>query len=390
MASIQARHSRSCTFQGSWTTLAEASNGCTCPRGPTYHVFAWEGGRLHKVRVGRNRRDALRALNKIGHEVDEGSYRPQQNIRFEVWADGWLDSLERKQTTIDSYRSTVAYAKEVLGKKTVRHITPTDVGRFNAHLRDQVVRAPDVKMSASTRAKHLRVLGACLSSAIQHGYAVVNPVSLLPRSEKPRPAAKESAYFENDELPRLFAELSHGLFKVLCEVALKTGMREGELLALTWSDVDLAAAVIRVRRSVTSGHVSPPKNHERRDVDITPDLVDALGVWWGECGRPPDDTLVFPGDRGYLAPSTILRELYPAMERAEIPREGPTGEKRTFHSFRHTFAKRAMEAGTQITWLSRHLGHSALQVTTDVYGHWERAERRRQVALLTRVHSGKI
>jgi integrase len=70
------------------------------------------------------------------------------------------------------------------------------------------------------------------------------------------------------------------------------------------------------------------------------------------------------------------------MERAGVPRVGPTGELRTFHSLRHTFAKRALENGRQITWLSRHLGHSSLNVTTEVYGHWERAERRREAAMM--------
>jgi integrase len=79
----------------------------------------------------------------------------------------------------------------------------------------------------------------------------------------------------------------------------------------------------------------------------------------------------------FLSPTVLLRrQLYPAMVSAEIPRVGPTQEKRTFHSFRHTFAKRALESGAQITWLSRHLGHSSLKVTTDIYGHWERAERK--------------
>jgi integrase len=68
------------------------------------------------------------------------------------------------------------------------------------------------------------------------------------------------------------------------------------------------------------------------------------------------------------------------MRRAGVPRAGPTQERRTFHSFRHTFAKRALETGAQTTWLSRHLGHSSLKVTTDIYGHWERAERKRQAA----------
>src|SRR5207244_7981187 len=97
------------------------------------------------------------------------------------------------------------------------------------------------------------------------------------------------------------------------------------------------------------------------------------------------EDLVFPGTggQGFLSPTVVLRRhLYPAMTSAEVPRVGPTQEKRTFHSFRHTFAKRALESGAQITWLSRHLGHSSLKVTTDIYGHFERAERRVQAARL--------
>ena len=184
---------------------------------------------------------------------------------------------------------------------------------------------------------------------------------------KPRPERKEAAYFENDELPRLFAELAAGLYRTVCLVALKTGMRQGELLGLCWGDLDLQEAVIRVRRSYTSGTLGTPKNHERRDVDLTSEVVELLGSWWGECGGPAEETLVFPGatKSGYVSSSSLLGELYGAMERAGVPRVGPTGEKRTFHSFRHTYAKRALETGAQITWLSRHLGHSSLAVTTD-------------------------
>jgi integrase len=158
--------------------------------------------------------------------------------------------------------------------------------------------------------------------------------------------------------------------------ALKTGMRQGELVALTWADVDLTAAVARVRRTFTDGIVHEPKNHERRDVDLTPEVVDLLGAWWGELGSPDDDRLVFPGDGrdGYLVNGTILkRELYPAMERAGVARVGPTGEKRTFHSLRHTFARVTLEHGAELTWLSPHLGHSSTAVTDGVYGHWSLA-----------------
>jgi integrase len=125
-----------------------------------------------------------------------------------------------------------------------------------------------------------------------------------------------------------------------------------------------------------------PKNRERRDVDLISDVVDLLTDWRNTWGCSIED-LVFAGENGnrFLSPTVVLRRhLYPAMAAAEIRRAGPTLEKRTFHSFRHTFAKRALESGAQITWLSRHLGHSSLKVTTDIYGHWERAERKIQAA----------
>src|SRR5262249_59116208 len=118
----------------------------------------------------------------------------------------------------------------------------------------------------------------------------------------------------------------------------------------------------------------------RRDVDLIAAVVELLSSLRN--GGPNDD-LVFPGTNGYgfLSPTFVVRRhLYPAMTSAQIQRVGPTQENRTFHSFRHTFAKRALESGAQITWLSRHLGHSSLKVTTDIYGHWERAERKLQVA----------
>ena len=165
-------------------------------------------------------------------------------------------------------------------------------------------------------------------------------------------------------------------------------MRQGELLALTWGDVDLVHSVIHVRRTYTDGNLGSPKNHEKREVFVTEEIVDMLGSWWGECGKPTDEKLVLPGETttGYLSPQVILRrELYPAMKTAGIPRVGPTGEKRTFHSLRHTFARIAIEHNRPIFWLSKHLGHSTLDVTSNVYGHFEKATRRREAEAMAGV-----
>jgi integrase len=375
MASLQAKHSQRCALGRAWTPFEEALSGCTCREGPFYYVVVRVGDDAHKEAVGRDRHEAEIALHRLEAAVEEGDYRPRPTIGFIDWADRWLTTLERKPSTVGSYRSTIVHAKEAFGSQRVRRIGAEDIARFNLMLRER-------GCSPSTRAKHLRVLGACLQAAVFYRFADSNPVRELPPAQRPRPERKEAAYFENLELPRLFAHLQSDPYRTLCLVALKTGMRQGELLALRWADVDLEQAVIRVRSSYTGGVVGTPKNRERRDVDLISDVVDLLTSWRDKHGCSIVD-LVFPGDNGspFLSPTVVLRRhLYPAMAAAGIQRAGPTLEKRTFHSFRHTFAKRALESGAQITWLSRHLGHSSLKVTTDIYGHWERAERKIQAA----------
>jgi Phage integrase SAM-like domain len=191
MASLHARHSRSCPLDGKWT--APDADGCTCS--PSYYVAARDDdGKLVRERVGRNKRDAERARDKIAVQVDEGAYVPQKNIAFNEWGARWLESLERKQTTVNDYRSTIKYATDLLGSKPVRRIGTENIARFNQMLSETQVRQPGgkpVPLSASTRAKHLRVLGACLNSAVSHKYAASNPIKSLPKSEKPRPQRKE-------------------------------------------------------------------------------------------------------------------------------------------------------------------------------------------------------
>ena len=71
------------------------------------------------------------------------------------------------------------------------------------------------------------------------------------------------------------------------------------------------------------------------------------------------------------------------MEAAGVPRKlEEIEESRVLHSFRHTYAKKVLEAGAPIMWLMKQLGHSSIQVTVDRYGHFERSEKNRIAAML--------
>jgi Phage integrase SAM-like domain len=220
MASLQANHSPRCALARAWTPFDQAKEGCTCPDGPFYYVVVRIGEHAHKEAVGRDRQQAEIALHRMAAAIEDGAYRPRPTIGFVDWGDRWLSSLERKPSTIGSYRSTIAHAKEAFGSQRVRRIGAEDIARFNEILRER-------GCSPSTRAKHLRVLGACLQAAVFYRYADTNAVRELPPAQRPRPDRKEAAYFENDELPRLFAHLRSEPFRTLCLVALKTGMRQG-------------------------------------------------------------------------------------------------------------------------------------------------------------------
>jgi len=149
MASLQAKHSRRCALTRPWTPFDQALSGCTCPEGPFYYVVVREGEHVHKEAVGRNRQQAEIALHNVAEAVDDGRYRPRPTIGFVEWADRWLGALERKPSTVGSYRSTIAHAKQTFGGQRVRRIGAEDIARFNGDLRER-------GCSPSTRAKHLR------------------------------------------------------------------------------------------------------------------------------------------------------------------------------------------------------------------------------------------
>jgi integrase len=427
MASLQARHSRSCALRRPWTTSAEATTerGCTCR--PLYHIVqrdevtcagrngcngrgvtpdgtkhercAGTGRYLKLVRepVGHNRRDAERALNGRNVDVDRGVYRPVADVRFDEWAEKWLAGFTGKANSGRVYATTIAYAVRVFGRTKVRDVRASDVRRFRDEIRatneartrknakGETVPAPR-ETSPATLAKHLRQLGACFEAAIAEGYATENPVRRLHKTARPRVQKQRPAYYTDAELARLWPELAERpLYLALCRLAVATGMRFGELAALRWSDVDLLNREIHVSRTFTLGiGETPPKSGEARTVDLTPQAATVLEDWYRESGG--GDGLVYEREHGgHLTNWDPLKVLYAALERAGVPRIGERGRKRDFHSFRHSFARIALESGAEITWVQKQLGHSSITLTVDTYGAWARSAEKSQAERLAGV-----
>lgn len=396
MASLQARHSRSCALGRPWTTFQDATKqkGCTCV--PLYHVVLRHGGQLVREPVGHNRKEAERALDARRGDVARRTYKVISDKKFREWADEWVEAPAHKESTKRVYRATMAYAKEAFGSLKVREIEPADVRRFLDVIRKaqserraidpETGKRPEVEATPATLKKHLRQLGACLQDAVKEGYANENPVRRLGGDWVPKVPKGEPAYYTDDELARLWPELAYRpAMAYLCKTAVATGMRIGELAALRWSDVKLLEREVRVSRTWVEGvGEQPPKSNKPRVIDLTPQAAAVLQEWYAASGG---EGLVFEREDGQRITSGHVTKqvLYPALERAGIPREGEHGRERDFHSFRHTFARLALESGAEITWVMGQLGHSSITLTVDTYGTWSRKAQKAQAEQLVGV-----
>ena len=376
MASLQARHSKRCALGRPWTTFAAAApgRGCTCKRGPAYYVVvSLEGGGLGREPVGHNRKEAERRLRAIEVRVDQSVYEPVDNITFSEWCDTWLNGLRRKETTRRTYRVLLEYAKQAIGRKPLRKVTTSDVRAFLEHIeRVNDSREPPREISQTTLAKHLRHLGACLQAAKLEGKLSENPVRLLAPGAQPKSTGSDRATSPTTSLRRLWPQLTEQpLISYLCRTAVVTGMRFGELAALRWDDVNLLDGEIIVSKTYSPGiGERETKSGEPRTVDLVPQAKRLLEDWYPNTSG---HGLVFERETGgHLDGGRVLDVLYAAMERAGIPRVSERGGKRTFHSFRHTFARVTLESGAQLEWVQAQLGHSTIMLTRDLYGAWSR------------------
>ena len=155
-----------------------------------------------------------------------------------------------------------------------------------------------------------------------------------------------------------------------------TGVRAGELFALKWRHVNFERGVLQVRESVHRGQFGPPKTRSSvRDLPLGNILLAALLEHRKRFQQCSPDELLFPSRSGTaLCRNNLLRRvIYPACERAKIPRTG-------WHGLRHLHATVLSEAGEPLKVAQAQLGHADLQTTLGVYTHVMPESQRRAVA----------
>lgn len=397
MASIRER-------AGSWRVewrrggRAGSRESCTFPTGQQA-----EGARRLVEARHHNITDAEVYAAVLGLELDG---RDRYTPTVAEWAVTWLASRRRigevQADTVDGHQSIVTRRiLPRLGPMPLNLITPDVVRDWVEWLVEQPSRRGGTLDADTVRRAH-GVLHSLLGAAVPKWLAS-NPAAKPPGRGRrgdglPRATPHEPTFLTSAEV-ELILQHAHPAIAGLVFVAVRTGLRLGELLALRVLDVNLTPdrRVIQVRRAMKrGGGFGPPKSRRsRRDVWISEAVASRLEPL--VCDRP-GEALVFTAPRGGAWNPANLTDRYwlPSLAAAQrcpehpppLPPKPKTGPRRAlrpgevstcdcptrlrrrprFHDLRHTHASLCAEAGWPMLRVSRRLGHESIQITADLYG----------------------
>lgn len=185
-------------------------------------------------------------------------------------------------------------------------------------------------------------MSALFNHAMRHEWIDRNPITKVRTSAK---RLRETDVLTPAEFAALVPELEVRE-KAMVMLAGSTGLRRSELVALTWSDIDLELMLVNVRRSRVRNRFGDTKTEaSRKTVPLHPSVAKTLAAWREESPYPADTDFVFPSLRLHgkkpVTPDMILKKVIrPALERADI-----TEKVIGWHSFRHSLATNLRAVG---------------------------------------------
>lgn len=330
-------------------------------------------GRKRKTVYGRTRAEVAKKLNRALADSEDGLFFDDEGLKVGEYLERWLESSVRGNVsprTYTNYRLQVRrHLVPALGRIKLRDLTPYKVqGLYRSKLDSGL-------SNASVRYTHA-VLHRALRQAVKW--------SLVPRNvaeavDPPRVRREEITPLSPAEARAFLAAAEGDRYEALYVVALTCGLRQGEVLGLKWSDVDLETRTMRVSRQVQrhrdrGGLVfAEPKNSSRRTVPLTGTAAEALrrhGKRQAEermrVGSLYEDMgLLFASETGTPldAQNVVNRSFKPLLKRAGLP-----GIR--FHDLRHTCATLLLVKGVHPKLVQTLLGHASIGITMDLYSHW--------------------
>ena len=301
------------------------------------------GQRVRRVYYARTRKAALRELDDARRRVRLALSPTGERMTVGEYLAAWLRDIQSSVAP----STWVSYEGHVRNHLAPLHAAPLD-GLTAPQVRAWLRGLEEAENPLSTRTIRLSllVLQMALRQAVQDGLLERNPAEHI---KGPKLVQRPAAFWDEGEIRTFLAAVDGEPYEALFKLAIGTGMRKGEIVNLTWGDIDLnsGTAVVQKAKTVTG----------RRTVPLPEFVVDALR------GLPKGSVFVFPSTTGNRLdagrPNDWLNE---AIRKTELPRL-------TFHGLRHTAISLMAVEGVPITTTMAIVGHKTMRMTAERYSH---------------------
>ena len=320
-------------------------------------------------------------ITQIKNRVDDTDYVKPNNTTLGEWLDIWMKEYKKnsvRPTTYTSYHHSIeSHIRPALGNIELQRLRPDHVQSLLNDMSSGDKKKQPLAPWTVLKAKN--VLSGALEQAIRNQIIPYNPAKA---AVPPKLEVKDIRVLTESEQKTFMEAVQGHRLEALYKLALATGMRRGEILALTWDCVDLKNRSITVKSSVsrvkdpdtgiTAIRYSEPKTKSgRRQVPILLNMVpvlqehkqsqDAEKAEAGSAWNPKN--LVFCSNVGtVIEPRRVCTTMNKITDAADLPRF-------SFHALRHTFATRMLEANVSAKVVQEVLGHADVTLTLNTYSH---------------------
>lgn len=292
---------------------------------------------------GKTEREITKKILAYSEQSKQG--RTFSEVALEWWEEA---QIRLARQTVKVYRPAMLRAIEAFGSKYIKEIKPGEISVFLLRLAKQ-------DFAQKTIANQKGVINMIFDHAVLANDRQDNPCGFVPMP-KTAPKAHRSPASPEDEAT---VKNTYSVW-IFPYIAIMTGMRKGEILALQWRDIDFEENTIYVTKSVEHDGDRPLIKQPKTEAGIreVPLLAPLRAVLLAMRGRPSHYIVSDDGE----SPLTNRRyqTLWTQYQRL-------TGIKCTAHQLRHSFATIAFECGVPIKSVQEILGHKQLSTTMDIY-----------------------
>lgn len=331
------------------------------------------GKQIQKSVYGGSQSIVRKKLLAVCAAIDIGNHIEPSKLTFGQWVDIWLKDYTGsiKPLTLKSYKVAINnHIKPALGSIKLSALGTHSIQTFYNNLFKGSEETPG--LSAKTIKNIHGVVHKSLQQAVKINYIRANPSNAC---DLPRVVKTKIKPLDENQISVFIKAIDGHQYENLFLVTLFTGMRQGEILGLTWDSVDLENGSIHIYQQLQriDGLYSfvSLKNDKTRNITLPPFIIKLLqnhksqqNQWRLMAGTAWDNSnLVFSNQLGgHLCHVTVSRNYKKIVTSIGLP-------DARFHDLRHSYAVAALQSGDDIKTVQENLGHHTASFTLDVYGH---------------------